>query len=244
MTLENLILEICNVVEVRAGFGNELFVIDQENLSEISWLSDLNAIKKGLLCTRIVAIEENSGMNEKCDDELSSSITEEKAPKRTLMDVARSECFQTPKKKPEQFSRIESYLELYQSSYDSANSFLDEVFSSNRQPYMYDCMLNLASAICRDVRNDYAQQASQLYENLANLIWYISPHTGQMKERGASVPAFWGHFTFQQPQTTQAWQFDFQRNIRANRFSCETLGVYVRLSFIICTCYFKKKWTN
>ena len=40
VTLENLILEknvsMYNVVEVRAGFGNELFAIDQENLSEIS----------------------------------------------------------------------------------------------------------------------------------------------------------------------------------------------------------------
>ena len=54
--------------------------------------------------------EESSGMNEKCDEEPSSSRTEEKTPKRTLMDVARSECFQPPKKKNEHFSRIGTYL--------------------------------------------------------------------------------------------------------------------------------------
>ena len=56
--------------------------------------------------------------------------------------------------------------------------------------HQYDCLITLFNEKCSIYLSQYSEDATQLYQKLSDLIWYISPQVGKYKLRGAGPPKF------------------------------------------------------
>ena len=100
--------------------------------------------------------------------------------------------FQPKKKKVNLSEKISNYLDAFKNSKEEGKKFIMEILSPGQPlpPVAYDCLITLFNEKCSGYLNQYSEDATQLYQKLSDLIWYISPHVGKFKLRGAEPPKF------------------------------------------------------
>ena len=108
------------------------------------------------------------------------------------MDYARSEVFQPKQKKVNLSEKISSYLDAFKNSMEEGKKFIMEILSPGQllPPVVYDCLITLFNEKCSRYLSQYLEDATQLYQKLSDLIWYIPPHVGKFKLRGAEPSKF------------------------------------------------------
>ena len=113
--------------------------------------------------------------------------------KCTLMDIARSECFLSSQKRIHLAGKVNTYLTMFKTTKAKGLNYIDEILKAQRQPMpsiAYDCLLKHFATKCSGFQNQFATDARKLYQKIANLLWYISPHAEKLKECSCPIPQF------------------------------------------------------
>ena len=113
------------------------------------------------------------------------------------MDIARSECFLSSQKRIHLAGKVNTYLTMFKSSKAKGLNYIDEILKAQRQPMpsiAYDCLLKHFATKCSGFQNQFATDARKVYQKIANLLWYISPHAEKLKECSCPIPQFFYPF--------------------------------------------------
>ena len=106
------------------------------------------------------------------------------------------------KKKVHISDKVCCYLETFKTNQEEAKGYIKNILSPGQllPPVTYDCLVTLLNQKHFGFLNQYAADSSLLYQEICNLIWYISPHEEKFKLHGSSPPKFFEHYFYSATQ--------------------------------------------
>ena len=116
---------------------------------------------------------------------MTTSATSDGIPKRTLMDIPRSECFVPSQKQIHLADKINTYLIMFKSSKAEELNQINEILKADWQPMptiAYNCLLKPFPTKCSAFQNQFVTDAMKLYRKITDYLWYIFTACQKVKD--------------------------------------------------------------